>query len=63
LMNLFGLRLPFAAFTRDMPSAISSVQKLAALSPKIVFFGHGNPLSENTAPILSNFARHVQSSI
>ena len=29
LMHLFGLRLPFAAFTPDMPEAIRSVQKLA----------------------------------
>lgn len=62
LMNLFGMRLPFAAFTPDMPEAIRSVQKLAALSPKTIYFGHGNPLTENTAPILQTFARRVQSS-
>lgn len=63
LMNLFGLRLPFAAFTLDMSQAIRSVQKLAMLSPKTIFFGHGNPLTENTNGRLRDLTRRVSSLI
>lgn len=63
LMNLFGLRLPFAAFTLNMSEAIRTVQKLAMLSPKTIFFGHGNPLSENTNERLRDMTRHVSALI
>ncbi len=62
VLNLFGLRLPFIAFTPDMKANIVSVAKLAALEPEIVCFGHGNPLKNNAAESLRVFARQVADS-
>ncbi len=62
ILNLFGLRLPFAAFTPDMAANRASVVKLAALAPDIVCFGHGNPLQKNAAQALEAFARQVKTS-
>ncbi len=59
VLNVLGLRLPFAAFTPDMAANIASVQKLAALQPEIICFGHGNPLKRDAAATLQTFARHV----
>ena len=59
VLNLLGLRLPFAAFTPDMAENIVSVQKLAALEPEIICFGHGSPLKNNAAAALQTFARRV----
>jgi glyoxylase-like metal-dependent hydrolase (beta-lactamase superfamily II) len=36
-------------FNSDPPGAIASFRKQAALSPRIACFGHGDPLTENTA--------------
>jgi hypothetical protein len=39
-------------FNYDPPSAAASFPKLAALTPRIACFGHGDPLTENTAAAL-----------
>jgi glyoxylase-like metal-dependent hydrolase (beta-lactamase superfamily II) len=52
-----GLRLPFAAFTVDMAMNIRSLGRVAALEPKIVCFGHGNPLLVDTADEIRHVAR------
>jgi glyoxylase-like metal-dependent hydrolase (beta-lactamase superfamily II) len=39
-----GLRLPPSAFCSDPRENIRSVEKLAALKPSLVLFGHGPPL-------------------
>lgn len=62
VLNLFGLRLPFAAFTPDMAADIASAAKLAALEPETICFGHGNPLKKNAATALRAFARKVANS-
>ncbi len=59
LMNLAGLRLPLRPVTVDMPQAKRSIQRIAALQPAIVCFGHGKPLVENTAARLGAFAQKV----
>jgi glyoxylase-like metal-dependent hydrolase (beta-lactamase superfamily II) len=56
LMNLMGLRLPFAAFTTDMTQNKRSLARIAALKPPILCFGHGTPLTQDTAARLRTFA-------
>jgi glyoxylase-like metal-dependent hydrolase (beta-lactamase superfamily II) len=59
MMNLFGLRLPFDAFTADMAEARRSVAKVARLEPRVVCFGHGSVLMDDAAQKVSEFARRV----
>lgn len=59
IMRLFGLSLPFAAFTVDMAENIRSVRRLADLGPDLVCFGHGPPMRENTAARIRAFAQKV----
>jgi glyoxylase-like metal-dependent hydrolase (beta-lactamase superfamily II) len=54
-----SLRLPFAMLTVDMHENIRSVKRLAELDAAIVCFGHGDPLTENTAQHVRDFARKV----
>ena len=35
-------------------------QKLAALEPNLICFGHGQPLQENAAKMLHTFAQQVK---
>ena len=42
-----GLRPPFDFFTRDVAENRRSAQKLAALEPALVCFGHGPPLRDS----------------
>lgn len=59
MMRTPGLRLPFAAFTGDMAAARRAISRLAGLSPAVVCFGHGAPLTRYTAATLRAFARRV----
>ncbi len=59
VLNLWGRQLPFAAFTPDMAANIASVQRIAALEPDVICFGHGNPLVKNAAASLRRFAAAV----
>ncbi len=59
ILNLLGLRLPFAAFTTDMAENRRSIARLVALQPAVVCFGHGDPLTANAAASLQQFARKV----
>jgi glyoxylase-like metal-dependent hydrolase (beta-lactamase superfamily II) len=59
MMNVFGLRLPFDAFTADMAEARRSVAKVARLEPRVVCFGHGPVLMDDAAQKVSEFARRV----
>jgi hydroxyacylglutathione hydrolase len=43
-------------FTWDKPESRRSIRKLAALEPSIACFGHGRPLTTNTAAKLQEFA-------
>jgi len=51
-----GWSLPFSGFTPDMDEDRRSVQRIAALEPLIVCFGHGTPITENAAAQLKAFA-------
>lgn len=51
-----GLTLPFANYTPDMNLDKQSIQKLAALQPEVVCFGHGFPLKQNAAATVQAFA-------
>lgn len=59
MMNLAGVRLPFRAYTVDMEEDIRSIQRLAALEAATVCFGHGPPLTRNTAARITSFAERV----
>jgi glyoxylase-like metal-dependent hydrolase (beta-lactamase superfamily II) len=57
MMHIFGgLRLPFAVATVDMAEAKRSIKKVAQLDVEIACFGHGNPITENTATQIRLFA-------
>lgn len=43
------VRLPIGAFTPDMAANIRSIQRIAALEPAIVCFGHGPAWTDNAA--------------
>ncbi len=53
---LGGLRLPLAMATPDMPEAKRSIQRLAELPVEIACFGHGTPMTGNTAAKIRAFA-------
>jgi glyoxylase-like metal-dependent hydrolase (beta-lactamase superfamily II) len=55
----FNMRLPFAMLTVDMAENIRSIGRLASLNPDIICFGHGQPLRENSAGLLRQFAQKV----
>ncbi|MBP7997956.1 MAG: MBL fold metallo-hydrolase [Chloroflexi bacterium] len=59
LMRFPGYRLPFAAFTSNMAENKRSLQKIVALQPRLVCFGHGQPLQENAAATLRQFAQKI----
>jgi len=59
ILNLLGLRLPFAAFTTDMAENLRSIERIIALQPSVVCFGHGNPLTGDAVAALRQFARKV----
>lgn len=59
MMNLGGLRLPFSAFTQSMIQARATVKQLAALKPEVVCFGHGPPLTLDTAAKMQAFADKI----
>jgi glyoxylase-like metal-dependent hydrolase (beta-lactamase superfamily II) len=54
-----GMRLPSHDWTVDMAENRRSVRKLADLNARIVCFGHGAPLTHNTARLIADFARKV----
>ena len=51
---------PPAPFTTDWEAARKSVETLAALEPEVVAAGHGQPITENAAARLKEFARNFQ---
>jgi glyoxylase-like metal-dependent hydrolase (beta-lactamase superfamily II) len=61
IFNAPNLRLPFAMLTVDMAENIRSVGKLAGLEPEVVCFGHGQPMTNNTAVRIRGFAQKVGS--
>ncbi len=61
ITNLRGrLRLPYAFLTVDMSENLRSIARLAALQPRAVLFGHGEPLLHDAAGQLRRFAADVE---
>ncbi|HEY1016438.1 MAG TPA: MBL fold metallo-hydrolase [Herpetosiphonaceae bacterium] len=60
LFRLPNLRLPYSFLTVDMDENRRSIAKLAELDAAIVCFGHGNPLSDDTAAAIRRFAERVR---
>jgi glyoxylase-like metal-dependent hydrolase (beta-lactamase superfamily II) len=59
IFHVAGLRLPFAMLTVDMAENKRSIRRLAGLEASIVCFGHGEPVTQNTAQAIRVFAQKV----
>jgi glyoxylase-like metal-dependent hydrolase (beta-lactamase superfamily II) len=62
IMRFFNngkMRLPFAPFTVDMDEDKRSIKRVAALGAEVACFGHGNPITQDTAAQLNAFAASV----
>lgn len=59
IFNAPSLRLPFSILTVDMKTNIQSVGRLAELDASTICFGHGQPMTQNTAQRIREFARKV----
>jgi len=60
MMRMTGnLSLPFAAFTPSMDENKRSIRRVIALEPRIVCFGHGQPMREDTTATIRQFAQKV----
>jgi glyoxylase-like metal-dependent hydrolase (beta-lactamase superfamily II) len=56
MFHLIGITLPIRAFTVDMAQNIRSIQRQAALRPRMICFGHGPAITHNAAETLSHYA-------
>jgi len=54
-----NMSLPWVMLTVDMEQDKQSVKKLAQLTPKIICFGHGEPITENATSRLRDFANSL----
>jgi glyoxylase-like metal-dependent hydrolase (beta-lactamase superfamily II) len=59
MMNLGRLSLPFSAFTYSPRTARTTIKRLAEMNPEILCFGHGPPLTANTAEKVRAFAQKL----
>ena len=59
MMRMTGLSLPFAAFTPSMAENKRSIRRVVELEPRIVCFGHGQPMMTDTAAAIRQFAQKV----
>ncbi len=59
IFRLPNLRLPFAFFTVDMDENKRSIRRVAEMDPQMVCFGHGSPLTKDTARAIRAFAHKV----
>ena len=60
ILRLPKLRLPYGLFTVDMEQNKRSVRRVTELDPAIVCFGHGKPMTENTAHNIHSFAKKIR---
>ncbi|MCC7449336.1 MAG: MBL fold metallo-hydrolase [Anaerolineae bacterium] len=60
LMNVLGLRTPFAMATPDMAQARRSIRKIAAMDIDVLCFGHGDPIIGNASVKLRAFAAKLR---
>jgi glyoxylase-like metal-dependent hydrolase (beta-lactamase superfamily II) len=59
IFRLPNLRLPFSFFTVDMAENKRSIRRVAQLDAAIACFGHGKPLTQDTAQALRSFSQRV----
>lgn len=60
MMHILGkLRLPIAMATVDMDEAKRSIGKVAKLDARVACFGHGEPLTDDTADKIRSFAKRL----
>jgi glyoxylase-like metal-dependent hydrolase (beta-lactamase superfamily II) len=59
IFRLPNLRLPFSFVTVDMEENKRSIRRIAQLDAAIACFGHGRPLTRDTAQTLRRFAQKV----
>lgn len=59
MMRLPNLRRPFAMVTIDMAQNQRSLLRLVDLYPSVICFGHGRPMTEDTAAQLQAYGRKV----
>lgn len=55
----WGMSLPFAAATPDMPEAKRSVKKIAAMNVETLCICHGKPIVGNASAVLQKFAAKI----
>ncbi|MFK7806048.1 MAG: MBL fold metallo-hydrolase [Anaerolineae bacterium] len=55
IFNAPRMRMPYSFLTVDMAQNIRSVKNIIDLAPEVACFGHGKPLVQNTAEVLSKF--------
>jgi glyoxylase-like metal-dependent hydrolase (beta-lactamase superfamily II) len=60
IFNLIGLTLPIPIFTVDMDENKRSIKRLAGLEPRVVCFGHGEPLMRNAAARIKEFVGRLK---
>lgn len=60
IFNAPRMRMPYSFLTVDMAQNIRSVKNVVDLEPQVACFGHGKPLTQNTADILSKFYNRYQ---
>jgi glyoxylase-like metal-dependent hydrolase (beta-lactamase superfamily II) len=59
MMNLAGLTLPLGPLTPDMDENRRSIRRIANLEPQVLLFGHGKPLTQDTARRVRDFSLRV----
>lgn len=60
IMRFWGpLTQPFGFVSPDMAANRRAINRLADLEPAIVCFGHGQPLTKNTAAVMRQFAQKI----
>lgn len=59
LFNCPNMRPPPSFLTVDEDENRLSIRRLSDLSPAIICFGHGNPLTRNTAQAIATLARRI----
>jgi len=55
----WGLQRPFSFFTVDAAENDRSIRRVAELDAEVICFGHGNPITENTAQTIRSFAHKI----
>ncbi len=55
----WGMQRPFSFLTVEMAENDRSMRRIAELDAAVICFGHGNPITQNTAETIRAFARKL----